>query len=109
MPALSFGLIYAVILVMANAARMYLGDTGIYVSSIASGLADVDAITLSLAELSRNTQELELHTAARGIVLAAVANTLVKGGIVLLVGVQSNQFPRAADLAQVGPLHTTDR
>jgi uncharacterized membrane protein (DUF4010 family) len=85
-PALTFGLIYAAILLVANAARLYLGNTGIYLSSIASGLADVDAITLSLAELSRVTGDLDLHTAARGIVLAAVSNTLVKGGIVLGMG-----------------------
>jgi uncharacterized membrane protein (DUF4010 family) len=85
-PALTFGLIYAVILLSANAARLYLGDTGIYLSSIASGLADVDAITLSLAELSRDPGDLDHHTAARGIVLAAVSNTLVKGGIVLGMG-----------------------
>jgi len=85
-PALTFGLIYAVILVVANAARLYFGNTGVYVSSVASGLADVDAITLSLAELSRNTDDLDLNTAARGIVLAAVSNTLVKGGIVLGMG-----------------------
>jgi uncharacterized membrane protein (DUF4010 family) len=85
-PALTFGLIYALILVVANAARMYLGDTGIYVSSIASGLADVDAITLSLAKLSLDAGGLELDTAARGIVLAAVSNTLVKGAMVLGMG-----------------------
>jgi uncharacterized membrane protein (DUF4010 family) len=85
-PALTFGMIYAVILLAANAARLYFGNTGIYLSSIASGLADVDAITLSLAELSRDTRDLDLNTAARGIVLAAVSNTLVKGGIVLSMG-----------------------
>ena len=85
-PALTFGVIYAVILVVANAARMYFGNTGIYISSIASGLADVDAITISLAELSRDTADLDLHTAARGVVLAAASNTLVKGGIVLGMG-----------------------
>jgi uncharacterized membrane protein (DUF4010 family) len=85
-PALTFGLIYAVILLAANTARLYLGNTGIYLSSIVSGLADVDAITLSLAELSQDTRDLDLQTAARGIVLAAVSNTLVKGGIVLGMG-----------------------
>jgi uncharacterized membrane protein (DUF4010 family) len=85
-PALTFGLIYAVILMVANTARMYLGDTGIYASSIASGLADVDAITLSLAKLSMEAGGLDLHTAARGIVLAAVSNTLVKGAMVLAMG-----------------------
>jgi uncharacterized membrane protein (DUF4010 family) len=85
-PALTFGLIYAVILLAANTARLYLGNTGIYLSSIVSGLADVDAITLSLAELSQDAHDLDLNTAARGIVLAAVSNTLVKGGIVLGMG-----------------------
>lgn len=85
-PALTFGLIYAVILLAANTARLYLGNTGIYLSSIASGLADVDAITLSLAELSRDNEALDPLIAARSIVLAAVSNTLVKGGIVLSMG-----------------------
>ena len=85
-PALSFGLLYAVILLAANAARLYLGTQGIYLSSIASGLVDVDAITLSMAELSRDGHTLDLHTAARAIVLAAASNTLVKGGIVLSTG-----------------------
>jgi uncharacterized membrane protein (DUF4010 family) len=85
-PALSFGLLYAAILLVANAARLYLGDTGVYLSSIASGLADVDAITLSMAELSRDGGGVDLQTAARAIVFAAVSNTLVKGGIVLAMG-----------------------
>ena len=87
-PALTFGLLYAVILVVANAAKMYLGDTGVYLSSIASGLADVDAITLSMAQLSQPDADasVDLQTAARAIVLAAASNTVVKGGIVLTTG-----------------------
>lgn len=84
-PAITFGLLYAVILVVARTAQIYFGDAGIYLSSILSGLADVDAITLSMAELSRN-EDLELEIAARAIVLAAMSNTLVKGGIVLSSG-----------------------
>ena len=74
------------ILLVANTARIYFGEAGIYLSSIASGLADVDAITLSLAKLSLDAGTLEQNTAARGIVLAAVSNTLVKGAIVLGMG-----------------------
>ena len=85
-PALTFGALYALILVAANAARMYFGETGVYVSSVLSGLADVDAITLSMAELSQNPEELDLTTATRAIVLAAASNTIVKGGIVLSTG-----------------------
>jgi uncharacterized membrane protein (DUF4010 family) len=85
-PAIKFGLLYAVILLVSNAARLSpLGDSGLYLSSILSGLADVDAITLSVAELSRG-DGLELSTGARAIVLAAMSNTVVKGGIVLSSG-----------------------
>jgi uncharacterized membrane protein (DUF4010 family) len=85
-PALGFGALYMLILLLANAARMYFGETGLYASSIAAGLADVDAITLSMAELSRSPGGLAQESAARAIVLAAAANTLVKAGIVLSTG-----------------------
>ena len=84
-PAIQFGLLYGLILLIARAAEFYFGETGIYLSSILSGLADVDAITLSVSELS-NTGKIELETAARAIVLAAMSNTVVKGGIVLSGG-----------------------
>lgn len=84
-PAITFGLLYGVILLVARAAQIYFGDTGIYISSIASGLADVDAITLSMAELTQ-TSGLDLAIAARAIVFATMSNTVVKGGIVLSSG-----------------------
>ena len=84
-PAVKFGLLYGVVLVVAKAARTYFGDTGLYLSCIASGVADVDAITLSVAELSRSG-EVGFSTGARAIILAAMSNGLVKGGIVLATG-----------------------
>jgi len=85
-PALKFGLIYAVILLVSRAAQMFLGDLGVYLSSVFGGLADADAITLSMAELSNGTGGLDPGTAARAIVLAAMSNTAAKGGIVLVSG-----------------------
>ena len=85
-PAIKFGLLYGVILVVSKAAQMYFGDAGIYISAVASGIADVDAITLSLADLSQNEGSLDRDTAALGIVLAAMSNTVVKGGIVVALG-----------------------
>lgn len=84
-PAVTFGLLYGVILLVSRAAQMYFGDTGVYVSSILSGLADVDAITLSMTELS-GQGALSLETAARAITFAAMSNTVVKGSIVLSSG-----------------------
>jgi uncharacterized membrane protein (DUF4010 family) len=84
-PAITFGLLFAVVLLVANVAQMYLGSTGVYLSAIASGAADVDAITLSMADLSRQGA-LDDRTAALAIVLAVITNTAVKGGIVLVLG-----------------------
>jgi uncharacterized membrane protein (DUF4010 family) len=84
--AIKFGLAFTVIFLAARAAQIYLGDTGIYISSILSGLVGVDAIVLSLAELSRGGGGVDPATASRGIVLAAAANTFAKGGIVIAAG-----------------------
>ncbi|MBU0494004.1 MAG: MgtC/SapB family protein [Chloroflexi bacterium] len=82
--ALQFGVLFAVILFVAKAAQVYLGDAGVYLSSIFSGLTDVDAITLSMARLSGTA--VEPAVAARAVVLAALANTAVKAGIALALG-----------------------
>jgi uncharacterized membrane protein (DUF4010 family) len=83
--AIKFGLLYAVILVVARAGQLYFGDTGVYISSLLSGLADVDAITISLAQLS-GAGTVSKTVAAQSIVLATIANTLAKGTIVVIGG-----------------------
>ena len=83
--AIKFGLLYGLVLLISRAAQMYFGDTGILISSLLSGIADVDAITLSMAELS-NTGDVELHIASRAVVIATMSNTVVKGIIALMGG-----------------------
>jgi uncharacterized membrane protein (DUF4010 family) len=83
--AIRFGLLFVFILLVSRTAQLYLGDVGIYLSSLVSGLADVDAITLSMSELSRSGA-LALKTAGQAVVLAAMANTIAKGSIVLVGG-----------------------
>ncbi|MCB1042621.1 MAG: MgtC/SapB family protein [Acidobacteria bacterium] len=85
-PALAFGLLYAVILVISHLARLHFGDKGVYTSSFLAGLLDVDAITLSLAELCKPEGGMSMDTSARGIVLAVVANVASKGVLVLATG-----------------------
>jgi uncharacterized membrane protein (DUF4010 family) len=82
-PALRFGFLYAVVLLVSRAAQLEFGDRGVLLSALVAGFADVDAITLSLAELSRSDQGLSLEAAAQGVVVAAMSNTAMKGGIVL--------------------------
>lgn len=85
-PAIQFGAIYAVILLVVRTAEVYLGNTGVYLSSVVSGLADVDAITLSMARFSGPTGSLDLETASRAVVLAMMSNTIAKAGIVMATG-----------------------
>ena len=87
-PAITFGLLYAVILVVSSGAQAYFGDAGIYVSSVVAGLADVDAITLSMARL-QGAGELSAPAATRAILIAGAANTVLKGGIVALAGTRA--------------------
>ena len=87
-PALRFAVAYAAILVISRGAQMLLGDTGVYVSAALSGIADVDAITLSMARMA-GAGTVEVGTASKAIVLAAMVNTTVKGGIVFALGAMS--------------------
>jgi uncharacterized membrane protein (DUF4010 family) len=82
--AVTFGLLYGVVLFVAKAAQTTFGSSGLYLSSVLAGLTDVDAITLSAAELHRGG--LADATAATAIVLAATTNTIVKSGIALSLG-----------------------
>ena len=79
--AVKFGLLLSAILVLAEVSRAWLGETGIYLLALVSGFGDVDAITLSMARMSN--VDLPQDVAARAILIATLANTLMKG---LLVG-----------------------
>ncbi|MDI1480982.1 MgtC/SapB family protein [Polyangium sp. y55x31] len=82
--AVTFGLIYGVVLFVAKAAKVFFGTGGLYVSSVLAGLMEVDAITLSVAEMHR--MGLSGPVAATSITLAAVTNTIVKATIAVVVG-----------------------
>jgi uncharacterized membrane protein (DUF4010 family) len=84
-PAIKFGLLFAGVLLLAEWTQDTLGSAGVYLSSLASGLTDVDAITLSMARLS-SAGDIASDVAIRAVVLATVSNTVVKGGMVLTLG-----------------------
>lgn len=85
--ALLFGLLLTVILVLGELSREWLGNAGLYALAATSGIADVDAITLSLTRMSQ--QSIAVQTAVVGIVIAAATNNLVKAGIAAAVGRKS--------------------
>jgi len=84
--AIKFGLIYAVVLLAIKAAEMYIGEKGIYLTSIIAGLADVDAITLSISDLTRTGGSISLESGKFAIIFATISNTLTKGALVFSIG-----------------------
>lgn len=82
--ALSFGALLTLILLLGQFLEDGFGSAGVYALAAASGVADVDAITLSLARLSNDG--LAADTAVLAIVLAATVNNLAKTGIAWTLG-----------------------
>jgi uncharacterized membrane protein (DUF4010 family) len=84
-PALTWGAVLCAILLVSRLATEYLGSSGFLLAAAASGLADVDAITLAAARgVSTNT--LSVDVAALAVVIAASANSIAKSGLALTVG-----------------------
>ena len=88
-PAIKFGLIFALVLFVTKAAEVYIGEKGLYFTSFLAGLADVDAITLSIADLTKSGQGIALSTGRTAIILAAISNTAAKGVLVFSLGSRS--------------------
>jgi uncharacterized membrane protein (DUF4010 family) len=85
-PALTFGAIYALILLISRTAQIYFGEIGLYISSALAGLADVNAVTLSMADLSSGDGGIALEVAAESVVLAALSNTIVRSVMAYVTG-----------------------
>ncbi len=83
--ALQFGLLYAAIIFLVKVTIAKIGSSGVLVLSGLSGLVDLDAITLSLSQML-GTGALNGITVSQGILLAILANTLMKAGIAALFG-----------------------
>jgi uncharacterized membrane protein (DUF4010 family) len=104
--AIRFGAIFGVVTFAAKAAEVYLGDSGLYLAGALAGLTDVDAIALSMANLAR-TDGASLPAAARTVVIAVVANTLLKGGLAGFLGapeLRRVMLPATAAILAAGAL-----
>lgn len=82
--ALKYGLFLMLILVVVRGAEAYFGNAGVYLVSAISGLADVDAVSISLAKAAKGT--LSLEVASIGVLTAIFMNTLVKVFITWSIG-----------------------
>ncbi|MEE4250631.1 MAG: MgtC/SapB family protein [Alcanivoracaceae bacterium] len=85
--AVSFGLLLGAIMLLAAWLQDLMGDQGLYLLAAASGIADVDAITLSLTRMA--SSGLNLQTATLAIVVAAAVNSLVKSSMAVIIGTRA--------------------
>jgi len=85
--ALILGLLFGAVIALIKYADTSFGDAGVYVISFISGLSDTDAIALSLASLSTNG--LTPSTALNALLLAIIANSLVKFTITMILGTRT--------------------
>lgn len=83
--ALTFGALYAVMLLVAAWIQDSVGTRGLYAVSLASGLTDVDAIVLSSLKLF-NLEKLTAEHAVIAVALATLANLAFKTGLVVTIG-----------------------
>ncbi len=84
-PALIFAGVLGVISLAAAYGAEKFGDAGLYVVALISGLADVDAITLTAAK-SASAGEIAGHVATGAALLAAASNIVVKAGMSFSAG-----------------------
>lgn len=82
--AVQFGALYGVIVLLAKALMAEVSTDSLVVLGAISGLADVDAITLTAGTLVADG--LEVETGARAVLVATATNTLVKVGLVWALG-----------------------
>ena len=97
--ALKFGLLLGVIVLAVYYARQWLGDTGVYAIAALSGIVDVDAISLSMAEQSMHG--LSSQIAIGGIIIAVAVNTVIKVVFVASIAGKKMALPLALMSAAV--------
>jgi uncharacterized membrane protein (DUF4010 family) len=91
--AILFGVIYALVLLGARAAREYFGSGGSFAAATLGAIADVDAVTIAFTQMGPGETRWALGAAA--ISAAVVVNTMVK----LVVGLMRGSPVFRRDLA----------
>lgn len=77
--------LFILILLLARFAQVTLRESGLMLASVLAGTTDLDAITLSLAQLARRG-EITSWWATLGIALAVLSNTIVKTVLAYIFG-----------------------
>lgn len=95
--AIRMALAFQIAMVVLDYVRQSAGTTGVYLSSVLLGLADMDALAVSM---SRSAPELTSRVAAHAIAIGILTNTLLKLGVSLAVG--TSRFRRVATVGLAG-------
>ena len=83
--AISFGLLYAIVLLASAWLQEIAGNRGLYIVALASGLTDADASVLSALRLY-NLERIPATEAVTAVTLALMANLVFKIGLVVSIG-----------------------
>jgi uncharacterized membrane protein (DUF4010 family) len=83
--AVTFGALYALVLVLSAWLQDVAGNRGLYLLALASGLTDVDAITLSSLRMF-SMEKLSAAQTITAIILATLSNLAFKTGLVIVIG-----------------------
>lgn len=81
---LKFGALLAAVMILSKVLTQVAGSSGAYALALVSGLADVDAISLSMAR--HGAREIGAHAAALAVLIAVLSNTVAKVGIAWVLG-----------------------
>ncbi len=102
--AMSFALLYGLVLFVSAAANEYFGQSMLYPVALVSGLTDVDAITLSIGRLFSESR-IDSDVAWRVIFVATLSNLAFKAGIVAVIGgarLRRRMLPVMASMTLIG-------
>ncbi len=83
--AISFGLLYALVLLASAWLQDIAGNKGLYIVALASGLTDADASVLSTLRMF-NLEKISSGEAVIAVTLALMANLAFKIGLVITIG-----------------------
>jgi len=83
--AISFGLLYALVLLASAWLQDIAGNKGLYIVALASGLTDADASVLSTLRMY-NLEKISSGEAVIAVTLALMANLVFKIGLVISIG-----------------------
>jgi uncharacterized membrane protein (DUF4010 family) len=98
--ALQMAVLFQVVLVLVGLARDAFGATGLVVSGALLGLTDVDAVTVSMAQMIAGGTD--AAAAAEALAVAIIANTVLKLGLAVVIGRGRFRIVTAAGLTAMG-------